>query len=68
MSRPCVDGQRTCPSAVSVKSAKPHDVQWARRILREQLDPKHPALPGLRAIVADRGYTGLCGRLRVDPT
>jgi transposase len=25
----------------------------------EQLDPKHPALPGLQAIVADRGYTGL---------
>ena len=22
-------------------------------------DPKHPALPGLQAIVADRGYTGL---------
>jgi hypothetical protein len=24
-----------------------------------QLDPRHPALPGLQAIVADRGYTGL---------
>ena len=47
------------PLAVSVESAKPHDVQSARRILKEQLDPKHPALPGLQAIVADRGYTGL---------
>ncbi|HVA86444.1 MAG TPA: IS5 family transposase [Candidatus Saccharimonadales bacterium] len=47
------------PLAVSVESARPHDVQSARRILREQLDPRHPALPGLRAIVADRGYTGL---------
>lgn len=27
--------------------------------MKEQLDPKHPALPGLQAIVADRGYTGL---------
>jgi len=47
------------PLAVSVESAKPHDVQSARRILKEQLDPRHPALPGLQAIVADRGYTGL---------
>jgi putative transposase len=47
------------PLAVFVESAKPHDVQSARKFLREQLDPKHPALPGLRAIVADRGYTGL---------
>lgn len=47
------------PLAVSVESAKPHDVQSARRFLKEQLDPKHPALPGLQAIVADRGYTGL---------
>jgi len=27
--------------------------------LKEQLDPKHPVLPGLQAIVADRGYSGL---------
>jgi transposase len=47
------------PLAVSVESARPHDVQSARRILKEQLDPKHLALPALRAIVADRGYTGL---------
>jgi len=47
------------PLAVSVESAKPHDVQSARKFLREQLDPKHPALPGLQAIVADRGYAGL---------
>lgn len=47
------------PLAVSVESARPHDVQSARRFLKEQLDPKHPALPALRAIVADRGYTGL---------
>jgi hypothetical protein len=31
----------------------------SRRTLKEQLDPKHSALPGLQAIVADRGYTGL---------
>ena len=47
------------PLAVSVESARPHDVQSARRILKAQLDSKHRALPGLRAIVADRGYTGL---------
>jgi len=47
------------PLAVAVESAKPHDVQSARGFLREQLDPKHPALPGLQAIVADRGYSGL---------
>ncbi len=47
------------PLAVSVESARPHDVQSARRILKEQLDPKHPTLSALRAIVADRGYTGL---------
>lgn len=47
------------PLAVFVESAKPHDVQSARKFLREQLDPKHPALPGLQAIVADQGYTGL---------
>ena len=35
------------PLAVSVESAKPHDVQSARRILKEQLDSKHSALPGL---------------------
>jgi len=47
------------PLAVSVESAGPHDVQSARRILKGQLHPRHPALPGLRAIVADRGYRGL---------
>ena len=47
------------PLAVSVESAKPHDVQSPRRILKAQLDPQHLALPGLQAIVADRGYTGL---------
>jgi putative transposase len=47
------------PLAVQVDSAKPHDVQAARKFLAPQLDPKHPALPGLQAIVADRGYTGL---------
>ena len=50
------------PLAVSVESAKPHDVQSARRILKEQADApptKQPKLPGLRANVADRGYTGL---------
>jgi Putative transposase of IS4/5 family (DUF4096)/Transposase DDE domain len=45
--------------AVAVESAKPHDVQSARAFLKEQLDPKHSALPGLQAIVAERGYTGL---------
>ncbi len=47
---------------MSVKSAKPHDVQSARRILKDQLDAppaQQPKLPGLQAIVADRGYTGL---------
>ena len=44
---------------VAVESAKPHDVQAARAFLKEQLDPKHSALPGLQAIVAERGYTGL---------
>jgi putative transposase len=47
------------PLAVSVESAKPHDVQAARRILKEQLDPNHPALPGLQTIMGDRGYAGL---------
>ena len=50
------------PLAVQVKSAKPHDVQAAREFLKAQLDPKppkQPALPGLQAIVADRGYVGL---------
>jgi transposase len=50
------------PLAVSVESAKPHDVQSARRILKDQLDAppaQQPKLPGLQAIVADRGYTGL---------
>jgi transposase len=47
------------PLAVFVESAKPHDVQSARKFLKQQLDPRHPALPGLQAIVADRGYGGL---------
>ena len=47
------------PLAVQVDSAKPHDVQAARAFLAPQLDPINPALPGLKAIVADRGYTGL---------
>ena len=47
------------PLAVQVDSAKPHDVQSARRLLGPQLDPRHPALPGPQAIVADRGYRGL---------
>jgi hypothetical protein len=47
------------PLAVSVESAKPHDVQSARAFLKDQLDSKHSALPGLQAIVAERGYTGL---------
>ena len=47
------------PLAVAVESAKPHDVQSARAFLKDQLDPKHSALPGLQAIVADRGYGGL---------
>ena len=47
------------PVASRVDSAKPHDVQAARRFLGQQLDPTQPAFPGLRAIVADRGYTGL---------
>ena len=42
-----------------LESAKPHDVQSARKFLKAQLDPKHPALPGLQAIVADHGYGGL---------
>lgn len=47
------------PVASRVDSAKPHDVQAARKILGEQLNPAKPAFPSLRAIVADRGYTGL---------
>jgi putative transposase len=47
------------PLAVQVDSAKPHDVQAARAFLAPQLDANHPTLPGLKAIVADRGYTGL---------
>lgn len=42
-----------------IVDARPHDVQAARRILMDQLDLKHPALPGHQAIVADRGYTRL---------
>jgi putative transposase len=36
------------PLAVSVESAKPHDVQSARKFLKAQLDPKHRRCPGSR--------------------
>jgi Transposase DDE domain len=52
------------PLAVQVDSAKPHDVQAARAFLAPQLDANHPTLPGLKAIVADRGSTGLAGARR----
>lgn len=44
-----------CPVAVSVSSARPHDVRVGRRLLREQL----PHLPRLEAVIGDRGYKGL---------
>jgi putative transposase len=40
------------PVAAHVASARPHDVQAARELLRDEL----PELPRLRAIVGDRGY------------
>ena len=43
------------PVAAHVASARPHDVQAARELLRDEL----PELPRLRAIVGDRGYRGL---------
>ena len=41
--------------AAHVASARPHDVQAARALLRDEV----PVLPRLRAIVGDRGYRGL---------
>jgi putative transposase len=43
------------PLAVQVDSAKPHDVRSGRELLAKTL----PELGTVRAIVADRGYTGL---------
>jgi putative transposase len=43
------------PLAVSVESARPHDVSAGRRLL----DTSLPALGTVKAIVADRGYRGL---------
>ena len=43
------------PLAVSVESARPHDVSAGRRLL----DTTLPALGTVQAIVADRGYRGL---------
>jgi hypothetical protein len=43
------------PLAVSVESARPHDVSAGRRLL----DTTLPALGTVKAIVADRGYCGL---------
>ena len=43
------------PLAVSVESARPHDVSAGRRLLGTTL----PALGTVKAIVADRGYRGL---------
>jgi transposase len=43
------------PLAVSVESARPHDVSAGRRLL----DATLPALGTVQAVVADRGYRGL---------
>ncbi len=43
------------PVAARVDSARPHDVQAGRELLRERID----TLPRLRAIVGDRAYRGL---------
>lgn len=43
------------PVAAAACSARPHDVQAARELLRERID----GLPRLRAIVGDRAYSGL---------
>ena len=43
------------PFACRVDPARPHDVASARLLLADEL----PALPRLRALVADRGYRGL---------
>ena len=42
------------PLAVSVESARPHDVSAGRRLL----DTTLPALGTVKSIVADRGYRG----------
>ncbi len=43
------------PLAVSVESARPHDVSAGRRLL----DTTLPAMGTVKSIVADRGYRGL---------
>jgi putative transposase len=43
------------PLAVRVDPAKPHDVRVGRELIAERLDE----LPGIQAIIADRGYRGL---------
>jgi len=43
------------PIAARVDPARPHDVKVGRELLAERL----PTLPGVRAVVADRGYRGL---------
>ena len=43
------------PLAISVESARPHDVSAGRRLLDSTL----PSLGTVKAIVADRGYRGL---------
>ena len=48
------------PLAVSVESARPHDVSAGRRLL----DAALPALGTVQAVVADRGYRGL-GKMAV---
>jgi hypothetical protein len=40
---------------VRVDPAKPHDVRVGRELIAERLDE----LPGIQAIIADRGYRGL---------
>jgi transposase len=40
-----------------VDPAKPHDVRVGRELLADEITAKR--LPNLKAIVADRGYTGL---------
>jgi len=55
------------PVAAHAGSARPHDVQAGRELLREHL----PDLPRLSAIVGDRAYRGLAAlasrkRLRLD--
>jgi putative transposase len=45
------------PLAVRVDPAKPHDVKVGRELLAEEIRAKR--LPKLKAVVADRGNTGL---------